>query len=125
MRTTTELSQLLRRHGACGTAREWVAKNAEFSPEQIYGAIQRMDWMLWLLQRAGETGHAFHFSKLLEQHRTSGYWLQLEQRRLVHRQLCDLVRSRVPFATIAQGLKVRALYYTRRGRSNPSINLET
>ncbi len=95
---TQHLLRKLYQRGACIEARLWVQSNSQFSPKEIYEAVQRIDWMIWILDVCGHGSTAFHFSRLSTAHRNSA-WFQKnrEYRRFVNKQLCDLVRYRVPF----------------------------
>ena len=51
----SESMKILSKLGACGTGREWVEEQRDQSPEALWLACPRADWLAWYL------GHVAHF----------------------------------------------------------------
>lgn len=104
---TSETKQLLtwlRDSGACHRSLNWIEDNQDCTLEQIYSAIERYDWLRFLLLKLGRESHVTHLNILHEQHQRSAYWGQQEYRRFINRQLCDNIRYRLPIATLRERL---------------------
>lgn len=107
MNETKKLLTWLRTQGACPRSLQWLKENQECSLEQIYNAIERYDWLHFILRKLGYEAHVTHLNFLYDQHQRSAYWNQVEYRRFINRQLCDNIRYRLPIATMRARL---ALY---------------
>ncbi len=108
-RETEAVLNWLRARGACDRATSWIQANVHCSLEQLYNAVERYDFLRFLLVSLHYDQHANHLNRVIQQHAMSGFWLQQEYRRLVNRQLCDNVRYRLPYAKIREQLFIRGV----------------
>ena len=62
----SESMKILSKLGACGTGREWVEEQRDQSPEALWLACPRADWLAWYLEQiASINGHGSHAHRQL------------------------------------------------------------